>query len=96
MYQVTELKAKKPINDYKELKRRYPDNILLLRDGDFYYSFMDDAEEVASVLKTTLLRSGNLTTGFTFSTQFPVQALDTHLPKLVRAGKRIAIYDQNK
>lgn len=96
MYQVTELKAKKPINNYKELKRRYPDNILLLRYGDFYYSFMKDAEEVASVLRIALSRSGNLNSGFTVFTHFPVKALDTYLPKLVRAGKRIGIYDQNK
>lgn len=81
---------------YKYLKDKYQDCLLLFRNGDFYYSFNKDAEEVAPVLNITLSRSGSLTSGFTYSAQFPVQALDTYLPKLVRAGKRIAIYDQNK
>lgn len=82
--------------EYKYLKDKYNDCVLLIRNGDFYYSFMDDAEEVASVLRTTLLKSGNQTTGLTVSTQFPYQDLGTYLPKLVLAGKRIAICDQNK
>ena len=80
---------------YQELKRKYPDVLLLFLRGDFYETYKEDAITAAKVLGITLTyrnnkgaSKGNEMAGF------PRHALDTYLPKLVRAGIRIAICDQ--
>ena len=74
---------------YFELKNKYKDAIILYRVGDFYETFCDDAVEAHNILGITLTsRAGNPLAGF------PFHALDTYLPKLVRAGKRVAICEQ--
>lgn len=71
---------------YKDIKQKHPDAILLFRVGDFYETFQEDAIAVSEILGITLTgRFGNELAGF------PHHALDTYLPKLVRAGKRVAI-----
>lgn len=78
------------------MKAKHPDAILLFRVGDFYESFGDDAEVVADVCGLVLSRVDEF---FhyekpAYRAAFPAHALDTYLPKLVRAGKRVAICDQ--
>lgn len=75
---------------YHELKAKHPDALLLFRCGDFYEAYKDDAEECAHILGLTLSKSDihGLLTGF------PHHSLDIYLPKLIRAGKRVAICDQ--
>ena len=74
---------------YAELKAKYHDAIILYRVGDFYETFNDDAVEAHQILGITLTsRAGSPLAGF------PYHALDTYLPKLVRAGKRVAICEQ--
>lgn len=81
----------KMIETFKMLKEKHPDAILLFRIGDFYESYFDDAKKVADVTGTTLTkRSGK--DGY-YLTGFPHHALDTYLPKLIRAGYRVAICD---
>lgn len=72
------------------LKSKHPDALLLFRCGDFYESYDEDAKECAKVLGITLTKcmDGTVMAGF------PHHALDTYLPKLIRAGKRVAICDQ--
>ena len=71
------------------MKKKHPDAVLLFRVGDFYECFNDDAQEAADVLGITVCKSANrLIAGF------PHHALDNYLPKLVRAGKRVAICEQ--
>ncbi len=77
--------------NYKELKGKHPDTILLFRFGDFYETYCDDAQICSAVLGITLTISSK--GGFRMA-GFPYHALDTYLPKLIRAGKRIAICDQ--
>ena len=74
------------LKQYLELKKKHPDAIILYRVGDFYETFCDDAKEAHDILGITLTaRAGNPLAGF------PYHALDTYLPRLVRAGKRVAI-----
>lgn len=75
---------------YHELKAKHPDALLLFRCGDFYEAYKEDAEECAHILGITLTKSNvhGLLTGF------PHHSLDIYLPKLIRAGKRVAICDQ--
>lgn len=71
---------------YKKMKKEHPDSLLLFRVGDFYEIINEDAEKAAEVLKLTITkRGGKMLCGF------PHHALDTYLPKLVRAGLRVAI-----
>lgn len=79
---------------YIEIKKKHPDAILLFRVGDFYETFSDDAIEAAEILGITLTRRANGAAQFVELAGFPHHALDTYLPKLVRAGKRVAICDQ--
>lgn len=79
----------KYIKQYNELKEKHPDAMLLFRAGDFYECYNDDATVAAAVLGITLTRRDNINLA-----GFPHHALDTYLPKLIRAGKRIAICDQ--
>ncbi|MBP3212723.1 MAG: DNA mismatch repair protein MutS [Prevotella sp.] len=76
-------------------KEKYPDAVLLFRCGDFYETYGKDAVEAASILGITLTRRNNGgNTGDTEMAGFPYHALDTYLPKLIRAGRRVAICDQ--
>jgi DNA mismatch repair protein MutS len=77
-----------------EIKKQHPDAILLFRVGDFYETFSDDAVAAAEILGITLTRRANGAAQFVELAGFPHHALDTYLPKLVRAGKRVAICDQ--
>lgn len=79
---------------YQEMKKKHPDAILLFRVGDFYETFGKDAVEASEVLGITLTRRLNGTAASIELAGFPHHALDTYLPKLVRAGKRVAICEQ--
>ena len=78
---------------FVEMKAKHPDAILLMRAGDFYMSFADDAKIVSDVCGLVLTRTQaqDITAE---QAAFPAHALDSYLPKLVRAGKRVAICDQ--
>lgn len=78
------------MRQYKEMKMRHPDAILLFRVGDFYECFGNDATVVSEALGTQLSGIGTQLT----LTGFPEHQLDTALPKLVRAGKKVAICEQ--
>ncbi len=81
----------KMVKMFNELKAKHPDAVILFRCGDFYESYFDDAKKVSEVLGITLTkRSGE--DGY-YLTGFPHHALDTYLPKLIRAGLRVAICD---
>ena len=81
----------KMVEKFNELKAKHPDAVILFRVGDFYESYFDDAKKVSEVLGITLTkRSGE--DGY-YLTGFPHHALDTYLPKLIRAGLRVAICD---
>lgn len=83
--------ARSMSKQYRDLKAKHPDAMLLFRCGDFYETYEDDARECAKVLGITLTKrqsDGVAMAGF------PYHALDTYLPKLVRTGHRIAICDQ--
>ena len=82
---------------YEEMKAKHPDAVLLFRLDDFYVSYGDDAKVVSDVCGLVLTTSDELwfkpVKGYSY-TAFPAHALDTYLPKLVRAGQRVAICDQ--
>lgn len=82
------------MKQYFEIKSKHPDAILLFRVGDFYETFSQDAIDASEILGITLTKRGNGTAQFVELAGFPHHALDTYLPKLVRAGKRVAICDQ--
>lgn len=79
---------------FAAMKKAHPDAIMLFRVGDFYETFGDDAVEASEILGITLTRRGNGYSKDTSLAGFPHHALDTYLPKLLRAGKRVAIVDQ--
>lgn len=77
--------------NYEELKKKHPDAIILFRCGDFYECYEDDAQVAAKILGITVrerFRTGLRMAGF------PHHELDTYLPRLIRAGQRVAICDQ--
>src|SRR5574344_2726807 len=77
------------------LKAKHPDALLLFRCGDFYETYCEDAVTAAQILGITLTRRNNGgNKGSAEMAGFPHHALDTYLPKLIRAGKRVAICDQ--
>ncbi len=82
------------MKQYIEMKQKHPDAILLFRVGDFYETFSDDAIAASEILGITLTRRANGAAQFVELAGFPHHALDTYLPKLVRAGKRVAICEQ--
>lgn len=82
------------MKQYMEMKRRHPDAILLFRVGDFYETFSDDAITASRILGITLTRRANGSASHVELAGFPHHALDAYLPKLVRAGKRVAICEQ--
>ena len=82
------------MKQYLEIKEKHPDAILLFRVGDFYETFSQDAIDSSEILGITLTRRANGAAQFVELAGFPHHALDTYLPKLVRAGRRVAICDQ--
>ncbi|MDD6228544.1 MAG: DNA mismatch repair protein MutS, partial [Bacteroidales bacterium] len=82
------------MKQYFEMKKKHPDAVLLFRVGDFYETFSDDAIAASEILGITLTRRANGSAAFVELAGFPHHALDTYLPKLVRAGKRVAICEQ--
>lgn len=82
------------MKQYEEMKRKHPDAVLLFRVGDFYETFSDDAVTASEILGITLTRRANGKAAYVELAGFPHHALDTYLPKLVRAGKRVAICEQ--
>jgi len=79
---------------YYKVKEAHPDTLLLFRMGDFYETFEEDAKTASRVLGITLTRRANGSAGDTPLAGFPHHAIDTYLPKLVRAGLRVAICEQ--
>ena len=82
------------LKQYQEMKKKHPDAILMFRVGDFYEIFGKDAVEASEILGITLTRRMNGLDNRIELAGFPHHALDTYLPKLVRAGKRVAICEQ--
>jgi DNA mismatch repair protein MutS len=83
------------MKQFYSLKAKHPDALLLFRCGDFYETYCEDAITASKILGITLTRRNNGgSKGSTEMAGFPHHALDTYLPKLVRAGKRVAICDQ--
>lgn len=82
------------MKQYLEMKQKHPDAILLFRVGDFYETFSADAIKASEVLGITLTRRANGSAASVELAGFPFHALDTYLPKLVRAGYRVAICEQ--
>ena len=79
---------------YAEMKKKHPDAVLLFRVGDFYETFADDAITASEILGITLTKRANGYASQVALAGFPHHALDTYLPRLVRAGKRVAICEQ--
>lgn len=82
------------MKQYYAIKAVHPDAILLFRVGDFYETFGEDAIEASGILGITLTRRANGMASFVELAGFPYHAIDTYMPKLVRAGKRVAICEQ--
>ncbi|MDE6509254.1 MAG: DNA mismatch repair protein MutS, partial [Muribaculaceae bacterium] len=82
------------MRQYVEMKSKHPDAILLFRVGDFYETFSDDAIAASEILGITLTKRANGSAQSVELAGFPHHALDTYLPRLVRAGKRVAICEQ--
>ena len=82
------------MKQYNAIKRKHPDAILLFRVGDFYETFSEDAIKTSEILGITLTRRANGAASFVELAGFPHHALDTYLPRLVRAGQRVAICEQ--
>lgn len=85
------------MKQFRDIKAQYPDAMLLFRCGDFYETYCEDAVRASKILNITLTHRSNGTGGVNQTQEmagFPFHALDTYLPKLVRAGLRVAICDQ--
>ena len=82
------------MQQYQEMKKKHPDAVLLFRVGDFYEIFGEDAVKASEILGITLTRRVNGGDKYIELAGFPHHALDTYLPKLVRAGQRVAICEQ--
>ena len=82
------------MKQFNEIKAKHPDAILLFRCGDFYETFSADAIQASQILGITLTKRANGSGKTIELAGFPHHALDTYLPKLVRAGRRVAICDQ--
>src|SRR4249920_3490551 len=79
---------------YNSIKAKYPDAILLFRVGDFYETFGEDAVQASKVLGIVLTKRANGSATYIELAGFPYHSLDNYLPKLVRAGFRVAICEQ--
>jgi DNA mismatch repair protein MutS len=82
------------MKQYNDIKRKYPDACLLFRVGDFYETFGEDAVRASKILGITLTKRGAGSDSETALAGFPHHSLNTYLPKLVKAGLRVAICDQ--
>jgi DNA mismatch repair protein MutS len=82
------------MKQYYSIKGKHPDALLLFRVGDFYETFGEDAIKTAEILGIVLTRRANGAASFVELAGFPHHALDTYLPKLVKAGQRVAICEQ--
>ncbi|MBQ6612684.1 MAG: DNA mismatch repair protein MutS [Alistipes sp.] len=82
------------MKQYYEIKAVHPDAILLFRVGDFYETFGEDAIKASGILGITLTRRANGAASYVELAGFPYHALDNYMPKLVRAGERVAICEQ--
>ena len=82
------------MKQFFDLKAKHPDAVLLFRCGDFYETYCEDAITASKILGITLTRRNNGASVGSEMAGFPHHALDTYLPKLVRAGRRVAICDQ--
>lgn len=82
------------MKQYNEIKRKYPDACLLFRVGDFYETFGEDAVRASKILGITLTKRGAGSETETALAGFPHHSINTYLPKLVKAGLRVAICDQ--
>ncbi|GAB1405994.1 MAG: DNA mismatch repair protein MutS [Lentimicrobiaceae bacterium] len=82
------------MKQYNAIKAKYPDALLLFRVGDFYETFGNDAITASAILGIVLTRRANGAAAYIELAGFPHHSLDTYLPKLVRAGHRVAICDQ--
>ncbi|WP_222852144.1 DNA mismatch repair protein MutS [Olivibacter sp. SDN3] len=82
------------MQQYNSIKVKYPGALLLFRVGDFYETFGSDAVKAAEILGIVLTKRGNGSASETALAGFPHHSLETYLPKLVRAGQRVAICDQ--
>ncbi|ENA1814102.1 DNA mismatch repair protein MutS [Flavobacterium psychrophilum] len=89
-----EIKETPLMKQYNEIKRKYPDACLLFRVGDFYETFGDDAVRASKILGITLTKRGAGSPTETALAGFPHHSINTYLPKLVKAGLRVAICDQ--
>src|SRR6187399_2724641 len=93
--ELTQMQKDTPLmQQYSRIKAKYPDAILLFRVGDFYETFGHDAIKTAGVLGIVLTKRGSGSASEVELAGFPHHALDTYLPKLVKAGYRVAICDQ--
>ena len=89
------LVAETPLmRQYNEIKAKYPDAILLFRVGDFFETFGEDAVRAASILGITLTKRANGAASHVELAGFPHHALETYLPKLVKAGQRVVVCEQ--
>ena len=79
---------------FEQMKAKHADTLLLFRMGDFYVSFADDAKVLSEVCGITLTRQNKVQDITAQQAMFPAAALDTYLPMIVRAGKRVAICDE--
>ena len=91
---TVEKKVSPLMKQYNGIKAKYPEAILLFRVGDFYETFAEDAIEVAKILGIVLTKRGAGSVNETALAGFPHHSLNTYLPKLVKAGLRVAICDQ--
>ena len=82
------------MKQYNTIKAKYPDALLLFRVGDFYETFGEDAIKASGILGIVLTKRRNGSASFVELAGFPHHSIDTYLPKLVRAGYRVAICDQ--
>ncbi len=82
------------MKQYNSIKAKYPDALLLFRVGDFYETFGEDAVKASSILGIVLTKRKNGSAAFVELAGFPHHSLETYLPRLVRAGNRVAICDQ--
>lgn len=82
------------MKQYNSIKAKYPDALLLFRVGDFYETFGEDAIEASKILNIVLTKRANGAAAYIELAGFPHHSIDTYLPKLVKAGRRVAICDQ--
>lgn len=94
MSKTLEVKETPLMKQYNTIKAKYPDAILLFRVGDFYETFGEDAIKASKILGIVLTKRANGSASHIELAGFPHHSVDTYLPKLVRAGYRVAICDQ--